>query len=78
MHTIMLYKYFREDGGITVSPQKPDGDYVELVRLIADENKLLTNGDIETTCIDVSSADGWWEIDAPIEEGDKTPDDAIV
>lgn len=72
MRTIMLYKYCREDGGITVSPQKPDSEYAELVRLIADENKLLTNGVIETPCIDVDSVEGWQEIDAPIEEEENT------
>jgi hypothetical protein len=71
MQTITLYRYTREGGGVTVSPEKPNCDYQERVRLIADEGKLLTDGNIETSCIDTDSADGWWEIDAPIETDDE-------
>lgn len=61
-----LYRFLREDGGFTESPDKPDGvGYTTRCRLIADEGKILTNGDIETFCIDVDSTDGWSEIDAP-------------
>lgn len=67
MKIITLYRYNREGGGVTVSPEKPDVEYQELFRLIADEKKLLTNGNIKTTCIDVETTEGWWEIDAPIE-----------
>ena len=65
MQSIKLYKYVRENGGITVSPKKPDGEYTEMVRLVADEGKLLTNGEIETSCIDTDTAEGWIEIDNP-------------
>lgn len=68
MQTIILYRYNREGGGVTVSPEKPDCEYQESVRLVADEGKLLTNGNIETACIDTDSAEGWTEIDAPKEE----------
>ena len=68
MQTITLYKYERADGGTTVSPIKPECEYTEKYRLVADEGKLLTNGDVVTSCIDVESIDGWYEIDAPIEE----------
>lgn len=70
MQKITLYKYTRADGGITVSPVKPDGEYTEMYRLVADEGKALTNGEIETTCTDVESVDGWEEVDAT--EGDAT------
>ena len=63
MQIIKLYKYIREDGGTTVSPKKPDCEYAEMVRLVADEGKLLTNGEIETPCIDTDTADGWMEVD---------------
>lgn len=63
-----LYRYEREPGKITVSTEKPDVEYTEVFRLIADEGKILTNGETETYCIDVNSPDGWTEIDAPIEE----------
>lgn len=59
-----LYRFLREDGGFTESPDKPDGtEYTTRFRLIASEGKLLTNGTTETFCIDVDSADGWIEID---------------
>lgn len=59
-----LYRFLREDGGFTESPDKPDGvEYTTRCRLIADEGKLLTDGTTEAFCIDVDSADGWSEID---------------
>ena len=71
MQTITLYKYKRADGGTTVSPNKPSGEYTEMYRLVADEGKVLTNGKDATTCADVESVEGWSEIDEPKEEGDK-------
>lgn len=65
MQTITLYRYTRPDGGISVSPIKPNVKYTEMVRLIADDGKALTDGTNTTTCTDVSSAEGWTEIDAP-------------
>ena len=65
MQTITLYRYTRPDGGISVSPIKPNVEYTEMVRLIADEGKALTDGTNTTMCIDVSSAEDWTEIDAP-------------
>ena len=63
-----LYRFLREGCGVTESPDKPYGeDYTTRFRLIASDGKLLTNGTTETYCIDVDSADGWTEIDAPIE-----------
>lgn len=61
-----LYRFLREDGGVTESINKPDGvEYTTRYRLIASDGKLLTNGTMETYCIDVESADGWSEIDDP-------------
>ena len=65
MQTITLYRYTRPDGGISVSPIKPNVEYTEMVRLVADEGKALTDGTNTTTCTDVSSAECWTEIDAP-------------
>lgn len=65
MQTITLYRYTKPDGGISVSPIKPNVKYTEMVRLVADEGKALTDGINTTMCIDVSSAEGWTEIDAP-------------
>lgn len=69
MQIITLYRYQRPDGGVTVSPAMPDGvEYTVKYRLIADDGKMLINGNIETICIDVDGTDGWSEIDAPEEE----------
>lgn len=64
MQIVNLYKYIRDDGGTTVSPTKPNTEYAEMFRLIADEGKELMNGDVRTPCIDVESTEGWSEIDA--------------
>lgn len=68
MQTIILYRYSREDGGITTSPVKPNVAYTERFRLVADEGKALTRDGVDfTACIDVSTTDGWYEVDAPNE-----------
>lgn len=41
-----------------------------MVRLVADEGKELVNGEQRTSCIDTETAEGWVEVDAPIEETD--------
>lgn len=59
-----LYKFKRADGGITVSPIKPDGEYTEMVRVIADEGKVVTKDGINFfSVIDDDSADNYYEID---------------
>lgn len=68
MQIMPLYKYKRKKGGTTVSPIKPDCEYTEMYRLVADEGKAITNGDVITTCADVVSVDGWVEIDEPVTE----------
>ncbi len=47
-----------------------DGTKRSRINIVADSGKLLTNDGGETvyTCIDVDTADGWTEIDAPGEE----------
>ena len=70
MSIIPLYRYTRPDGGVTVSPIKPDTEYAELCRLVADEGMAITNGVIITDCIDVDSADGWIDCEPEIIEGD--------
>ena len=64
MQVINLYKYIRENGGVTVSPNKPNVEYTEMYRLVADEGKILTNGEIVTSCVDVETIEGWNEIEA--------------
>lgn len=68
MQKITLYKYKRADGGVTVSPNKPECEYTEMYRLVADEGKALTNGEIIMPCVDVESVEEWSEIDEPKEE----------
>lgn len=65
MQIIKLYKYTRLDGGISISPIKPeDNEYLEEgIRLIADEGKILTNDKELTYCIDVPSSEGWYEVE---------------
>ena len=70
MSIIPLYRYTRPNGGVTVSPIKPDAEYTELCRLIADEGMAITNGVIITDCIDVDSADGWIDCEPEVIEGD--------
>lgn len=70
MQIVNIYRYIRDDGGITHSITKPDDvEYTILYRLIADEDKELVNGDIHTECIDVDDIEKWLEIDAsPIDD----------
>ena len=67
MEIITIYKIKRVSGGTTVTLNKPEGEYTEMYRLIADEGKILKKGEYETPCVDVASSDGWEEIDKPEE-----------
>jgi hypothetical protein len=69
MQKIALYRFNRPDGGVSVSPVRPDGDYTELFRLVADEGMTLTDGSSFTFCIDTDNYELWSEIvDNTIEE----------
>ena len=63
MQKITLYRYYRPDGGVTVSTAKPDTDYTELYRLVADEGMTLTNGETCAISIDTDSPSSWTEIE---------------
>ena len=68
-----LYRFKREDGGITVSPIKPDGEYTEKVRMIADEGKAITkDGENFYSVIDADSAEGYYEVEAPMFEREES------
>ena len=72
-----LYKYERDDGGVTVSPNKPVVPYTECYRLIADEGKALTLDGVNLCgVVDVDSPDGWYEVDKPPEE--EIPEDETI
>ena len=64
-----LYRYKRADGGITVSPNKPETDIFEICyRLVADDGKILTtDGENLFPCVDVDDIIGWYEVDNPEE-----------
>ena len=68
MQIVNLYKYIRDDGGTTISPAKPNTEYTEMFRLIADEGKELINGNIRAFCVDVESTEGWTETEAEVKE----------
>lgn len=70
MQLINLYHYTRPNGGVTVSTIKPDDEYTELYRLVADEGMILTDGVTKTICVDTSDVFVWTEIldDTKIED----------
>lgn len=63
MEKITLYRYNRSDGGVTVSTEKPEAEYTELFRLVADEGMTLTNGNAVTTCVDTDDVTPWAEVE---------------
>lgn len=74
MEKITLYRYNRSGGGVTVSTVKPEAEYTELFRLVADEGMALTDGNTVTTCIDTEDVTAWTEVKDPGEDYD--PDEA--
>lgn len=63
MITMTTYKYKEGKNGYAVSPRKPDCEYTEAMRLIAEPGHALTKDGINYFyCIDVVTADGWLEI----------------
>ena len=63
MQTITMYRYVRADGGTTVSFTKPDVEYTETYRLVADEGRLMTDGTEYTICVDTDVISNWIEVD---------------
>lgn len=58
-----LYRYKRADGGITDTPNKPEGEYTERVRIIADEGKAVTKDGKHFFLVkDADSIEGWDEV----------------
>ena len=65
MTTKTLYKYHREDGGVTISPIMPDAEYTICYRLMADEGKALTLDGVDLfNAVDTDTVEGWYEVDA--------------
>lgn len=61
MQKIDLYRYETESGIIITPEQKSEKDVVYCYRLIADDEKILTNGVEETICVDTHNPDEWTE-----------------
>lgn len=59
MKITTLYKYKRSDNKTTVSPIKPDCEYTEMHRLIAEEGSAITDGFIVCGCVDTEDASSW-------------------
>lgn len=62
MRKFPIYRYIRPDGGVSISPVKPDTEYTERTRLVADEGCTITDGVTVTTCVDTDEPDRWTEI----------------
>jgi hypothetical protein len=62
MQMIPLYRYTRPGGGVTVSTVKPDTEYTELSRLVADDGFILTDGETFTSCTDTDNPSAWSEV----------------
>ena len=72
MTIIQLYRY-EEGGGVSISPRMPAEGVsytTEWKRLVADEGKVLTNGEAQVTVIDTTNPDEWSEEDAPEPESE--------
>ena len=77
MELIPLYRFRREDGGVTDSLTKPEGvDHTERVRIVAAPGKIIVHDNQEPcTVIDADSIEGWTEKDAPEETEEIAEDD---
>lgn len=63
MQIVNLYRYVEANQTVVTPHATSESDTPSGYRLIADDGKILKNGDILTYCVDVGSADGWKEID---------------
>lgn len=66
MNKITLYRYQRDNGGFTISPEKPDKEYTTLTRLIADKDCALINEQgKKVISVDTERPEDWSEVSAP-------------
>ena len=75
-----IYKY-KENNSTIVSPYKPNCEYEEMYRLIAqNENYLLTDYTIFTSCIDIPKKDLelWFEVDKDTLEKNETLESRVI
>lgn len=69
MQKVDLYRY-EENGTVIITPnRRNETDEPSRMRLIAEENAILTNGTTETPAVDVmlDEVDKWTEINAETE-----------
>ena len=67
MQILTLYRFERENGGVSVSTEKTEGAYTETKRLVADDGMVLTDGNTYTPCIDTEDTGTWTEVEPPLE-----------
>jgi hypothetical protein len=66
-----LYKYERELGKTTISPEKPDCAYTEMYRIIAADGMYVTLDGVDLySVVDTDIKDGWYEVEEVIDEND--------
>lgn len=76
MQIMTLYKYTREDGGVTVSPTEPIEQYTLMYRVIADEGKEVSNDGVNwAPCVDTDTNVGWNEREAAGEDGNEATEE---
>lgn len=69
MRNKTLYRYTRNDKGVTVSPIEPKVSYETLYRVIADEGMVLVrNGETCGRVVDTASPEEWSEVCAETNE----------
>lgn len=82
MQKINLYRYEEENGVVRITPEaKAETDTPGRLRLIAEEEMLLTDGNIETSVVDITfeEAGNWEEIaDVRAKEMQETGGEASV
>lgn len=58
MRTVNLYRYEEDNGVVVITPNpRVETDIPYKARLIAEENAILTNGEVETPAVDISFAE---------------------
>lgn len=81
MRKIVLYRYEESSGMVTITPnRRNETDIPSRMRLIADENCILTNGTTETPARDVmlDEVDKWQEINAETEAAEASNYEKII
>ena len=70
MNIINIYLYQGDNGVIQTPVKLPIPELKQMRRLVADEGKILVNGEERTSCIDVDidKIDMWQEVDIKEEE----------